>query len=99
MYRVIEQKGGYVRVRLARNEHPVFRAHFPGDPILPGFVQIEIIAQILGEVVVAIEYSKFISPVFPEETITYIVEHKEAKTKVKIMKDAKKVSEFVYVHK
>ena len=96
LYQVIEQSEEKVCIKLAQGNHPIFKAHFPGNPILPGFIQIEIIAQILNDDIVSIKYSKFLSHILPGDTITYHVKKEDKKRRVKIFKDSKKVSEIAY---
>ncbi len=65
-----------------KKDHPIFEGHFPGNPILPGVIQIEMMAQaaafaihlIKGDVtkidldvkLLSVQYSKFRKPVLPE---------------------------------
>jgi 3-hydroxyacyl-[acyl-carrier-protein] dehydratase len=99
LYHIIEQNEESIKIELAPSSHPVFKAHFPGNPILPGFSQIEIIAQILNDDIVTIKYSKFLSHILPGDTVEYLIQKENKKTKIKILKDSKKVSEMIYESK
>ncbi len=99
LYTVVEQSDEEVKVKFAEKDHPVFRAHFPEKPILPGFLQIDIIARILEDEIVTIKYSKFISHILPSDTIVYHIKRDNKKKKIKVMKNSKKVSEIAYESK
>jgi len=96
LYSIIEQNAQKVKIKLADANHPIFQAHFPNHPILPGFMQIEIIAKIREEDIASIHYSKFISHISPNDIIVYTVKSENNRRKIKILKDSKKVSEIAY---
>ena len=96
LYHIMEQNDESIKIKLAQSSHPIFKAHFPGNPILPGFTQIEIIAQIMNDHIISIKYSKFLSHILPGDTITYSVKKEDKKRRIKILKDSKKVSEIAY---
>lgn len=99
LYSIIERDEQEVKVKLGEKDHSLFRAHFPGNPILPGFMQIEIIANILEDDIVAIGYSKFLSHILPGDIIVYRIENENKKRRIKILRDSKKVSEMTYESK
>jgi 3-hydroxymyristoyl/3-hydroxydecanoyl-(acyl carrier protein) dehydratase len=78
-------------VRLSDKEHPVFRAHFPDQPILPGFIHLEIISKLFGQKIRKIKKAKFIKYVQPESVITY----KKTKHKIVAIVDNNEVADFV----
>lgn len=65
-----------------KKDHPIFAGHFPGNPILPGVVQVEMMAQIAGFILhasfeditnlnievalLSVNNAKFRRPIFPE---------------------------------
>ena len=98
IYTVISQDENSVSVRFSDASHPVFKAHFKENPILPGFMQIDIIAAILGKRVTAISMAKFMKPLRPEDAITYHLAEGSKTTRV-TLKDAEgqNVSDFKLV--
>ena len=70
MYRIVSTEEGKVRLELLP-DHPIYQAHFPGNPITPGVCIIKIIAELLecriGRPVVLskIVNLKFIAPISP----------------------------------
>ena len=97
LYTIISQTNNEVQIKLSDKTHPIFKAHFPNNPILPGFLQIDIIAEILKDEIKIINKSKFISHILPNDIITYEINIKnDNKKAIKIIKNNKKISEFTY---
>ncbi len=87
-----------ITISLADKNHPLFKAHFPNNEILAGFLQIDIIATILEHRIKKIKKSKFISIVKPNDIIKYYIESKDGISYKVIIKNKedKKISEFSY---
>lgn len=97
LFEVLEKSENYYKVKLASKNHPIFKAHFPQNEILPGFIQIDIISNILNHKIIAISKAKFLSIIKPEDIIEYhITCIKESKYKIIIKKENKKISEIIY---
>lgn len=84
-------------VQFADEKHPIFQAHFPNNPLLPGFLHIDIACELLGKSLEKIIKAKFIQPILPLDTILFTVEKKENSYKITTKKDNKKCSEFTFV--
>lgn len=48
MFTIVGGDADNVQIRL-HAEHPIYKAHFPGNPITPGVCIVQIISEILGE--------------------------------------------------
>ena len=87
------------RYRTKKN-HPIFTGHFPGMPIFPGVVQIEMMAQVsslillsqkaidwknhLSLALLGVEGAKFRRPIFPEMDLKIITRCIKARTNIVI---------------
>ena len=86
-------------VTLTDEFHPVFKAHFEGNPLLPAFLQIDIMGEILDKKLVSIERTKFKLPILPNDVVVYeIVKVVENKYKIEIKKNEKITSEFRVIY-
>ena len=99
LYTIISSTPTTVMVKFTSEDHPIFKAHFPKYPILPGFLQIDVISNILDKQIKVINYAKFINHIYPNDTITYNIKNKDTYTLIKIFKDTKKISEVKYESK
>lgn len=102
LFKVLENKVGnshrIVKVVLDSKTHPLFQAHFPNNEILAGFLQIDIIANILKHKIKKIKKAKFLSIIYPNDIIEYCIETKNYSNYKIVIKNQvnKKVSEFSY---
>ena len=72
LYSVVEVSETEAKVLLADENHPVFKAHFPSKPILPGFVHLEIISQVFKLNITGVKKAKYTNLVLPSQTLHYI---------------------------
>ena len=80
-------------VVLADEAHPVFNAHFEGNPLLPAFLQVDMVAKIFGLQVKGISRSKFMEPLKPSDEVVIGLEIRNEGIKVKLMKQERICSE------
>lgn len=82
------------QIKLSDKNHPVFKAHFPKNPILPGFIQIDISQYLFKLDIKKIKKAKFLQIIKPNEILD--IELQKEKKKIILFRDEKKVSEFIY---
>lgn len=99
LYTVLKQDLEQVTIQLTAENHPIFQAHFPGQPILPGFALIDILSEVLDDTVVYIRYSKFIVHLLPNDIILCKIKTDKNRRSIKIFKNTQKVSEITYESK
>lgn len=73
LYEVVEKSDTAISVKLADSSHPVFQAHFPGNPLLPAFMQLDIIAAVVEKEIDAVVTAKFVKPVLPGASLHYTI--------------------------
>jgi 3-hydroxymyristoyl/3-hydroxydecanoyl-(acyl carrier protein) dehydratase len=71
LYNTVSITKDILIVKLSSHSHPVFKAHFPKNPILPGFLQIDILESELKQTIKKITKAKFLNLVKPEDTLEY----------------------------
>lgn len=82
-------------VTLAEETHPVFKAHFEGNPLLPAFLQIDIFGELINKKLLSIDRSKFKQPILPNDKIIYtILKVVENSYKIEILKNDISTTEF-----
>ena len=71
LYEVQTKDESSATVLLSDKQHPVFKAHFPMKPVLPGFVHFEIVSDVFGIDIQTIKKAKFMKMVLPKQIIRY----------------------------
>ena len=99
LYTLLKQDIDEVTIKLSTEDHPIFKAHFPNNPILPGFALVDIIAKSLNESIISIQYSKFIAHIKPNDILLCTIKTQEKKRTIKVFKNKQKVSEITYESK
>ena len=71
LYTIEFKNESKVIVKLSNEEHPVFKAHFPDKPILPGFVHFDIVSDTFNIHLTTIKKAKFIKIALPSQILVY----------------------------
>jgi 3-hydroxymyristoyl/3-hydroxydecanoyl-(acyl carrier protein) dehydratase len=69
LFEVVSREKNSSCVKLASDAHPVFAAHFESNPILPGFLYIDIIGELFGLEITEVKKAKYFEIVRPLELI------------------------------
>lgn len=81
---------------LNNKEHPIFKAHFPKNPILPGFMYFNICEEALGHEIVYIKKAKFISFSKPKDELILAYKYKNGLFNVVFTCKDKNICTIVY---
>jgi len=93
LYTLIMQDEVQAVIVLADEMHPIFKAHFEGNPLLPAFLQVDIVGQIFGFEIIGISRSKFMEPLKPLDEVVIHLEKRPQGIKVRLMKEERTCSE------
>ncbi len=85
LYRIVNQSDTQIDIELSDASHPVFKAHFENSPLLPGFLQLDIIAEILNKEIDTISNAKFMKPILPKMQISYVISETKRGERIKII--------------
>jgi 3-hydroxyacyl-[acyl-carrier-protein] dehydratase len=90
LYTIISKSDDKVILKLSDQYHPIFKAHFPSNPILPGFIHFEILSEIFNLEISNIKKAKFSKPVTPNQ----ILEYEKNKNKFKVSCNKQDIASF-----
>jgi 3-hydroxyacyl-[acyl-carrier-protein] dehydratase len=92
LYTIIQKEKSFFSIKLSNDSHPIFKAHFPNNPILPGFVMMEIFSEVLNIEIKEIKKVKFFNPAYPEDELEFFINT----SKILINNRDKKIMEISY---
>ncbi len=78
-------------IKLCDENHPLFKAHFPNSPILPGFINFEIVVKVFDIKITAIKRAKFLKLIHPNQTLTYL----KKGNSFKVLREGEDVANFI----
>lgn len=93
LYTLVMQEDAKALIVLADETHPIFKAHFEGNPLLPAFLHVDIVAEIFGLEIIGISRSKFMEPLKPLDEVMIRLEKRPQGIKVRLMKEDRTCSE------
>lgn len=80
----------------ANENHPIFKAHFPMNAIVPGFILLEISAEILDIEIVKIIKAKFLKNIAPLSVLWFEIQTTGNTLKIRVSQNEQKVAELTY---
>ena len=91
LYELLFQDETKAIIKLSDENHPLFKAHFPTMPIMPGYVNFEIVADVFDLDITTIKKAKFLKTALPNQTLTY----KKNNNKFKVYCQNEEIANFI----
>ena len=96
IFTVLDESEKYYKISLDDENHPIFKAHFPENPILPGFVLLDIAFGLFGQKDKEIKRAKFLHQIPPKSILELKLEDTQNSAKIVVLLQQKRVTEIVY---
>lgn len=93
LYTLIKKEETQALIILGDESHPIFEAHFEGNPLLPAFLHVDIVTEIFGFKLIGISRAKFMEPLLPNDEMMITVEQRPLGMRVRLFKDTRIASE------
>jgi 3-hydroxyacyl-[acyl-carrier-protein] dehydratase len=90
LYTIDTKEENRAVITLCDESHPLFKAHFPTEPILPGFMNFDIVEKLFNLKITTIKKAKFLKIITPNQTLTY----ERNKNSFKVLCDDKVMASF-----
>jgi 3-hydroxymyristoyl/3-hydroxydecanoyl-(acyl carrier protein) dehydratase len=86
-YTILDQTPTKISIKFASKKHKLFLAHFHNNPIVAGFLQLDILTQILKHNIKKIIYIKFLQSLKPLDIVVYHIKESKHETFFEIKRD------------
>ena len=96
LYRVQCHNESMFAIQLSDDMHPVFKAHFPNHPILPGFVLLDISAEVLHVEIASITKAKFLQTILPQSLLYFYCKINGKRIQIIVKQNEQKVADLNY---
>ncbi|MDR0761435.1 MAG: hypothetical protein LBF13_00145 [Campylobacteraceae bacterium] len=93
---IIEKHSDNFRILLSSKEHSLFKAHFEGNPILPGFIFFHICEDVMRHKIVEVVRAKFITFAKPNDVLELCITQKEDNFYAVFTREDKKICIITY---
>ncbi len=85
-YNILDQTPTQITIQFSAKKHKLFAAHFPRNPIVAGFLQLDILANILNHDIKKIIHIKFLQTLRPLDIVVYHIKESNGETIFEIKK-------------
>lgn len=92
LYTLVEQNDEQFCIRLADKHHSVFQAHFPDNPLLPGFMLLDISEKHFQLRLKKIKKMTFLAAVLPQDCLTFSKQLNADRLQIDITKQGERVA-------
>lgn len=96
LYKIIKKSEDSFSIKLCDKNHEIFKAHFPSNPLLPGFILIDICEIEFAKKIKKIKKASFLKPILPTQEISFFMEKKGNFLHVNVKNSDENVALIVY---